>query len=294
MSDKKSNNILKIVIGILILLLLGAIIFGVSSSNELKAAKSDFEVQKSIKVEELKSLQAQYDTLIDEDAANKEEIIAANERITRLIDSVSNLEASVAVVGKLRNSQAYFKKQLEKLKVENEALKQENALLYVQKDSLSTELQTAGVLNDSITVSNTKLQEVVTKAQELQITNITQNSVRIKDSNKVIETSKAKRVTGFEVCYNVAPNAVAEQGDRQLYIQVMDPTKNIIGGQYFFTEGDKKIAFSKLSKFRYTNKAMKICDFVEPLENETFTAGTYTINVFNGVTLISTNTITLK
>lgn len=295
MSDKKTSNIFKIAVGVLLLLLIGAIFFGVSNYSKLEETKAAFEVEKSIKIEELKSLQTQYDNLIAEDAANKDEILAANERISKLLDSVGKLEADVAVIDKLRKSKAYYQGQLKKLKEENEILKQENAFLNIQKDSLSTELESSFALNDSISKSNLQLQEVVMKAQKIQISNLKPSAKRIKGSDKVVEVTKAKRTTGIEVCYDVAPNSVAEKGDKEFYIQVLDPTKKVIGGQYSFdTEDGQKIIFSKVSKFRYNNEPMKICDFVEPLDSETFMAGTYIINVFNGTTLVQKSKVSLK
>lgn len=294
MSEKNSNKIFKIAIGILVALLISAVYFGVSKSNELKSSESAFETEKSIKIAELKTIQKQYDNLLLEDAANKEEITAAKERIVHLMDSVKNIKPDMTVINKLRQSQNYFKGQLKKLTAENELLKQQNSLLSTQKDSLSTELQNSIVVYDSITQTNKNLEQVVAKAQKLKVANVAPRAVRIKDSNKVVKVSKAKRATGFEVCFDVAANDIAEQGDKELFIQVVAPSKKVIGGQFYFEEGDRKLKFSKVSKFRFSNKAMNICDFVEPLANETLTPGNYSINVFNGVDLIHSSSVSLK
>lgn len=294
MSDNNSNKIFKIAIGVLVALLISAVYFGVSKHNELKSSESAFETEKSIKIAELKTIQKQYDNLLLDDAANKEEITAAKERIVHLMDSVKNIKPDMTVINKLRKSQNYFKGQLKKLTAENELLKQQNSLLSTQKDSLSTELENSIVVYDSITLTNKNLEQVVARAQKLKVNNVAPRAVRIKDSNKVVKVTKAKKATGFEVCFDVAANDIAEQGDKELFIQVVAPSKKVIGGQFYFEEGDRKLKFSKVSKFRFSNKAMNICDFVEPLPNETLTPGNYSINVFNGVDLIHSSAVSLK
>ena len=293
MSDNNSNKIFKIVIGVLVALLITAVYFGVSKHTELKDNEVAFETEKSIKIAELKTIQKQYDNLLLEDAANKEEITAAKERIVHLMDSVQNIKPDMTVINKLRKSQNYFKGQLKKLTAENELLKQQNSLLTTQKDSLSTELENSVVVYDSITQTNKNLELVVAKAQKLRVSNVAPKAVRVK-SNKVSKVTKAKKATGFEVCFDIAANDIAEQGDKELFIQVVDPSKKVIGGQFFFEEGDRKLKFGKVSKFRFSNKAMNICDFVEPLSTESIISGTYSINVFNGVDLIHSSTVSLK
>jgi len=274
--------------------LITAAYFGVSNYTALKENETAFETEKSIKVAELKTIQKQYDNLLLEDTANKEEISAAKERIVHLLDSVKNIKPDMTVVNKLRKSQNYFKGQLKKLTAENEMLKQQNTLLTTQKDSLSTELENSVVIYDSISKTNKSLELVVAKAQKLKISNVAPKAVRIKDSNKVVKVTKAKKATGIEVCFDVAENDIADTGDKELFIQVVSPSKKVIGGQYYFNEGERKLNFSKISKFRFSNKAMTICDFVEPLENEVFEPGNYSINVFNGVELVHSSSISLK
>ena len=294
-NSKNSKTIFIVLIGILIALLIGAVIFGVKSNNELKANTAAFETEKSIKIAELKTIQKQYDNLLEEDAANKEEITAAKERITHLMDSIEGIKPDMTVINKLRKSQNYFKGQLKKLTAENELLKEQNSLLTIQKDSLSTELVNSTVVYDSLSQTNKNLEQVVAKAQKLKVSGVSPKAVRIKGSNKVVESKKAKKATGFEVCFDVVANDIAEQGDKELFIQIVSPDKKVIGGQFFFEEGDRKLNFSKVSKFRFQNKAMNICDFVEPLENELpLSSGNYSVNVFNGVDLIHSSSISLK
>ena len=294
MTAKNSQKKFKIIIGVLLLLLLGATIFGVKNYNQLNKNEIAYEIEKNQSVSELKTIQKQYDNLLAEDAANKEQITAAKERIVHLIDSIKNIKPDMRVINKLKESQNYFKGQLKKLAAENKMLKQENLLLNTQKDSLSIELEESIVVYDSISKTNEKLELVVARAQKLKIANVESKAVRIKNSNKVVKVTRARRTTGFEVCFDVNENDIAETGDKELFIQIVAPSKKVIGGQFYFEEDDRKLNFSKVSKFRYQNKAMTICDFVEPLPNETIEKGTYSINVFNGVNLINTSTVTLK
>ena len=291
------NSTSRIFIGIIIfllLLLIGASIFGIKNYQEVKENKAAFDTEIQIKVAELKSVEQQYDNLLSENAANEEEVRAAKERISILLDSIEDIKPNIALVGKLRKSESYFKNQLKMLKAENELLKQENLILTNTKDSLSTELETSILTNDSISSSNKMLEMVVLKAQKLKISSSATKAVRIKDSNKVSEVTRAKKVTGIEICYDVTENDVAVKGPKELFIQLLAPDGQVIGGKYTIKENGKEFTFSKISKFRYENVAVTVCDFIEPIENQSFTEGTYTANIFDGTKLINTNKITLK
>lgn len=294
--DKKSSKIFKIVIGLLIALLLAAIIFGVKNYSQLQENTAAFETEKSIKIAELKSIQAQYDNLLIEDAANKEEITAAKERLVHLMDSIKSIKPDMSVINKLRKSENYFKGQLKKLTAENEILKQQNYLLNTQKDSLSSELVTSAATNQTLNLTNEGLQELVAKAQKLKVLNVNSKATRIRKLNgKVVEVTKAKKASGFEVCFDVASNDVAERGDKILFIQVVSPNKEIIGKQQVYEADDRTLKYSKTSKFRFQNKAMNICDFVDPLDTQLpLSPGSYSINIYNGLDLIQSSSMSLK
>lgn len=295
MQTETENNSLKTPILVLLVLLAAAIIYSILSTIKINNNKKAFETEKLIKIEELKAVQKDFEILSLENDGNKAEIQQTKQRLQKVIDSVSNLKPDYTLVTKLRQVRDQLKARLVKIKEENERLKAENTLLATQKDSISSELSQVRVVYDSVYKANESLKVIATKAEKLYINELTSKSVRIKNSGKVVESNRAKRVTGFEVCYTVGKNEVTKFGDKEFFIQLVSPDKKVLGARYAITDPDgRTIKITKLSKFRYDNKMIKICDFAEPLSGEEITAGTYIVNVFDSNKLISSTKQTLR
>lgn len=296
MIEKKTSNRSSVfVIVILSLLLIGAIIYSFMQNSQIKITQEAFETEKAIKIAELKKVQQEYDDFLQENQINEEEIIATKVKLNRLLDSVQNIQPDYTLVQKLRSVRDDLKIKLKKLQEENELLREENLKLVTEKDSVVKELKSTLVVYKEIEEKNTRLNKIVTKAQKLSVSSITNKAVRIKKSGKTVATDKAKKVSGIEVCYQIPANAVAEPGEKEFYIQVVSPSKKVVGGRFYMKDNNGKfINISKVSKFRYQNKLITVCDYVEPLPGESFLEGKYGVHVFQGAKLISSSSILLK
>ena len=81
-------------------------------------------------------------------------------------------------------------------------------------------------------------------------------------------------------------------GDKELYVQVLDPKNNVLGANEQIQFDDTVLNYSLISKFNYENRNLNICEFVAP--NDDFETGRYVVNVFNAKELISSSEFTLK
>jgi len=297
-----SNNNSALIIGILALLLTAAIVYSFMQNSKIEVTQKAFETEKALKIAELKKVQQEYDDFLQENQVNEEEIIETKVRLNRLLDSVQNIEPDYTLVQKLRAVRDDLKTKLEILQEENERLKEENYKLAIEKDSVliekksvERELKSTLVVYKKIEKRNTKLNKIVAKAQKVSVGNITNKAIRIKKSGKVTATDRAKRVSSIEVCYEIPANALAVSGEKEFYIQVVSPSKKVIGGRFYMNdEKGNFVNISKISKFRYQKKMITVCDYVEPLPEEVFEAGEYSVHVFQGTTLISSSSILLK
>lgn len=291
-SPLKPTNI---IIGLLLLILIAALIFIYSQNSEIESSKKAFETEKALKIEELKVLQQEYDDFLQENHVNKEEIITTKIKLNRLLDSIRNIKPDYTLVNKLRSVRDNLKLRLKKLEQENKLLKENNLKLLTENDSVVKQLDSTLVVFNEEREKNEKLNKIIAKAQKLIVSSITNKPIRIKKSGKVFPTDRAKRVSGIEVCYQVPTNAVSEAGEKEFYIQVVSPSKSVVGGRFYMNDAEGNfVSISKISKFRYQNKAIKVCDYVEPLPGEVFEVGKYAVNVFQGTNLISTSSIILK
>ncbi len=294
MNKTKKNNS-GIIIGVLILLLLGAIAYSFMQSVTIKNTQKAFETEKAIKVEELKKVQQEYDDFLAENQVNEEEIIATKIQLNRVLDSVKNIKPNYELVNELRSVRDNLKARLKKIQLENKKLKELNLKLATEKDSVVQKLENTLVVYQKETEKNEKLNEIVAKAQKLVVSSIENTAIRIKKSGKIVHTNRSSKVTAVEVCYEIPANSVAIDGMKEFYIQLVSPNKKVVGGKFYMNDANgKAVSISKISKFRYQNKLIKVCDYVEPLPDEKFESGLYNIHVFQGTNLISSSSILLK
>ena len=296
MTEKKTTSKSTVIaIVLLSLLLIGSIAYILMQNTQIESSKQAFETEKALKIEELKTLQQEYDDFLQENQVNKEEIIETKIRLNRLLDSVRNIKPDYSLVNKLRSVRDNLKLRLKSIEQENKQLKEDNLKLVTENDSVVKQLESTLVVFNEEKEKNEKLNKIVTKAQKLIVTSITSKPIRIKKSGKVSPTNRAKRVSGIEVCYEVPANTITEAGEKEFYIQVVSPTKEVVGGKFYMNDAEGNfVSISKISKFRYQNKIIKVCDYVEPLPGETFAEGNYAVNVFQGTKLISSSSILLK
>jgi hypothetical protein len=107
--------------------------------------------------------------------------------------------------------------------------------------------------------------------------------------------NRARRADKFKICFTVADNVIAEAGDREFYLEVLDPQGNVMGESYSKTNDDgASITYSKSTSFYYENKPLDVCDYIGKPSGD-FQEGNYMVNVYdNGLKLLGTSKFELK
>ncbi|WP_425075527.1 chromosome partitioning protein ParA [Psychroserpens sp. S379A] len=293
MENSNSKSIgLKIALGILLALFLSTAFYTSKLYNEKKENEATLTREKEQVMADLSSMAKQYDVVIGENEAANQNLVEARERIQGLMDSLKISQNSVNSLWRYKKKYLALQKEMDVLLTENDKLKVENALLATSLDSTNMQLQERAVFTDSLLVQNTQLSEVVENASVLQTVGLKGFGVIERNSGKLIPTERARRSDKIRVCYTVAKNALVGAGDKELYVQVLDPKNNVLGANEQIQFDETVLNYSLISKFNYENKNLDICEFVAP--NDEFESGRYVVNVFNQNELVSTSEFTLK
>jgi regulator of replication initiation timing len=240
----------------------------------------------------LSTMAKQYDIAIgDNEAANKD-LVEARNRIQGLMDSLKISQNSVNSLWSYKKKYLALQEEMDALLTENDRLKIENSLLATSLDSTNVKLAERTMFTDSLLVQNTELANVVEDAAALQTVNVKSFGIIERTSGKQIPTERARRSDKIKVCYTVAKNKLVGAGDKELYVQVIDPKNNVLGANEQIQLGDNTLNYSLVSKFNYENKSIDICEFVTP--NGEFAEGNYTVNVYNEKELVSTTKFNLQ
>lgn len=295
MTETKSNNGLKVIAGLLGVILLGVIIYTVSLYQDKQKNTALLTKEKELVVEDLTSLKSEYDKAILESNATNEELVSARDNIAKYIDSVKTMKADIASLYRYRKQVGILTKEREQLIRKVDSLTRSNTFLAMQRDSTYVELEKQTVFNDSLVVQNTQLADVVEKGSALNLSKFSVDAVKERTSGKLVSTSRAKATDKLKVCFTVADNVIAQAGDRQFFIEVLDPQGNVLGESFSKTsDSGASVTYSKGTEFYYENRSLDVCDFIDKPASE-FQKGNYMVNVYdNSLKLLGTSKFQLK
>ena len=295
MTEAKNNNGLKVIAGLLGVVLLGTIIYTVSLYQDKKKTTQALTQEKELVVEDLTNLKSEYDKAILESNATNEELVAARDNIAKYIDSVEGMKADIASLSRYRRQVSVLKEEREKLMKQVDSLTQSNTLLAMERDSTFVELEKQTVFNDSLVVQNTQLADAVERGSALNLSTISVDAVRERNSGKLVSTSRARATDKFKVCFTIADNVIAEAGDREFFIEVLGPQGNVLGDSFTkTTEEGASITYSKGTNFYYENSSLDVCDYINKPADD-FQKGNYMVNVYdNQLKLLGTSKFELR
>ncbi|WP_422079858.1 hypothetical protein [Ulvibacterium sp.] len=295
MTETKSNNGLKVLAGLLGVVLLGTIIYTVSLYQDKKKTETVLTEEKALVVEDLNSLKSEYDKAILESNATNEELVEARDNIAKYLDSVKTMKADIASLSRYRRQVSVLKAEREQLMKQVDSLTRSNTLIAMQRDSTYNELEKQTIFNDSLVVQNTQLADAVEKGSALNLSKFNVDAVKERNNGKLVSTSRAKRTDKFKICFTVADNVIAEAGDREFFLEVLDPQGNVLGESFSKTnDSGASVTYSKGTNFYYENKSLDVCDYINKPAGD-FQGGNYMVNVYDDrLKLLGTSKFTLK
>ncbi|WP_299100291.1 chromosome partitioning protein ParA [uncultured Winogradskyella sp.] len=292
--SQKSSTALKVGLAILAVLFLVTAFYTSKLYNEKQENEKLLVSEKQQVMNDLSNLAKDYDEAIADSEVKNQDLIAARDRIQGLMDSLKISQNSVNSLWRYKKKYQALEEEMEILLTENDRLKVENQYLATSLDSTQVQLAERTMFTDSLLVQNTELAGVVKDAAALQTVGLVGMGVLERASGKQVPMERARRSDKIKVCFTVAKNMLTEAGDKELYVQVIDPMNNVLGANDQMQFDDQVLNYSLISRFNYENRNLNICEYVSPSEDSKFEAGRYKINVFNNKELISSSEFTLK
>ncbi|MDA9309024.1 hypothetical protein N9Q21_00830 [Flavobacteriaceae bacterium] len=292
-TQSNNNNRAKILIGLLVVLLVslaGYTYTLIQQNNEtvlfLEADKA--EVQK-----ELEALVVSYNEILQDNKLKDKDLIAARDRVIVLLDSVKDYKANLSIITRYKAQVRGLKNERVQLFKRADSLLVVTQRLAIEKDSTTAVLIKTIKVIDSVTTANTQLFNSLEKGALIGISNLDATAIIVRKGGKIKETKRASRADKIRVCYTIAPNTLAQAGDRVLYVQVINPDNNIIGDKSNITFGQDLLTYSKSESVFYENQALDVCAIVGSTGQDVL-KGLYTINIFDAQRQIGSTTLMLK
>ena len=293
MNTEENNNKFKIIVGILTLLLIVLAVYTVTLYNENKDTVTILQDQKSDIESELQELIANYDEVIQDNGIKDKDLLEARKRIEVLLNSVKDSKANIALIRRYKSEIGKLKDERTFLFKKADSLIAVNKLIVAERDNAFLELDETIKVIDSVTEENQEMADKIILGSIVRAIDLNGAGVIVKNSGKIVDTQRSKRADKIRACFALSSNAIAEKGDRMLYIQVINPKNNLLGEKEVLEFENGTLNYSASTKVFYENEELDVCSMVAANEND-LVEGVYTINVFDGSKLIATSKMTLK
>lgn len=288
----KRNNI---ILGILGVLLVGALAFlGVS----LKRERDANEDMRELAALDKKEMENEYQQFADQYSEMKTRI-NNDSIIAQLTEEQLKTQRLLAELKKVKSDDA---REITRLKKELATVREVLRSYVLEIDSLNRLNQKLQATNEELRVSNEEatrkieglsserisLTEKVAIAAQLDATdiNLTAKNKRGKTTKEI---SKAKTL---QLNFRIAKNVTATTGLRTLYVRIMTPAGNILGGSGSFPYENKTLQYSIKRTVEYSGEEMPVTMYWDVAE--ALSSGTYQVSIFADGNMIGSRSVAFK
>ena len=293
MTEKKNNTALKVLTGILAVALVVLGIYTVKFYNEEKENKAILQKEKAVIEDELNDLIVKYDEAIEENEVLDQDLVNARDRIERLLDSVKDYDATYAMNTRLQREISNLKVERERLFRVVDSLSAQNQRMATSLDSTNLALQERTRLSDSLQNTNQALSNKVDRASQLKITSLSGEGVIVRNSGKLVENDRTRRIDQIRTCFTITANDLAGPGERNMYVQVYNPENELVGDEIVVNHEGGPMVYSAASKVYYENNELDVCILANTNEDKLL-EGTYKVYVYAEDVLLGTGSFSLR
>lgn len=271
----------RLIIGSLIVAVTVLSVFSYTNYQSIQTHQQFLEQEKKLVESELSQMITRYDEVSVSNDIIASQLQVAKKDTKVALDSLSMLKSDLSVISR-------FKEQLYSLKLKNktlftaiDSLDLVNQNLKEENQITRNELVNQRRANHSLLEANENLNRSLIKGALL-----TANSFKANSFTKILgkkrATNNAKKVDHIEVCFTLAENSLTEQGEKEIYIQIVNPQNNVVSDQGAIVFGNSSLIYSSKKTVEYYNEVIDIClDIEADADERPLTKGTYFINVFH-------------
>jgi len=277
--SKKSNK--KLIIIVLAVLLLAALAYTFYSNTEHKKVTDAIEEEKLEIEENLDNMIVKYEEAIAQNTSMSNELTIEKDRIIAFRDSIKGLKASnYRVIRRYRKQIAKLEQTNKRLFFMNDSLTSVNQLLTINLDSANVKISEQLARYDTLTLQNLQLSEKVAIGSLLKVSTAKILAMRERNNGKLTETSRARNTDAFRVNFSIAKNEITQQGERQIYIQVVDANGETLASRGEFTLFDGSLRnYSDRTIVNYLNETVDVISLIE-VNRDFIKKGAYTVNIY--------------
>ena len=212
------------------------------------------------------------------------EISAQRDKINGLITKVKNGNWALAKAKKesetLRTIMKGYIATIDSINQLNIALTEENVAMRERVEEVQDR-------NAKLERRQENMEEIIAAGKVLQCSDVSAVGMRLLSSGRQRETSRADRADMIKVCFTLLENAIADSGDKNLFLNIMGPDSTILSAE-------AGVNFSASRTIDYSNDRLDACIFYTADESALLGSGIYTIEVLEETAVIGSTLIELR
>ncbi len=284
----------RLIIGTLVIaiVVLGSISF--SSYNTLKNQEAVAEQEFNLVQQELSKMITLYEEV---DVDNKEITIQlrhSKSRIHVLLDSLEVVKSNLPLITKYKQEAIALRKSQNMVLAELNSAKNENSKLQIESDKSIETIAFQQNQLDILTAENTKLAYIIKEITTLSANSIEATALITSRSNRDIVTNKASETNNLEVCFTLEENAFSPKGNKDIYVQIIDPNNNVVSDRGAIQFGETSLIYSGKTSVNYRSNNLDVCTKINVNSKEPLKKGDYIISVFHDNEILGTSKLFLN
>ena len=267
---------IRLTIGTLISAVAFLVVFGYINYDSVLTENKSVELDKKLLRNELSQLLRNYNEL-GEETEDLISLLQDEKTKTEIArDSIALLKADAVLVAKLQT------------KIDVLGAQKEELLQNDNSDVVDSFVSATATLNNIVTLQKNvietleeekdKLNEQLELAKQINANSFNAQVFQNKKSGSVI-TNRASKASYVNVSFVLAENLIVEDGQIDLYIQILGPDNNVVSDKGSVQFGKDLLIFSDQLKINYKGASQELNS---PIYNsEGFEKGRYWISVFH-------------
>lgn len=275
------NKKLLAVFVIICLLLVGGLCYMGFNLRQQRKANADMQQLAELDKQEMENEYQQFSDQYSEMKTHVtndsliSQLTAEQEKTERLLAELKRTKSSDArEIARLKRELSTVRAVLRSYVIQIDSLNQANGRLTAENTRVKGQYEEATRQIEGLNTEKASLSEQVAIASQLDANGIQMHLLN-KNNKAKDKISKARTI---QVNFNIAKNVTAKTGMKTVYVRIMSPAGNIIGGGVSFPYENKTLAGTMKKTIEYNGGETAVSLYV-PV-SQTLSAGTYQVSVF--------------
>ena len=284
----------RLIIGTLVIAIVVLGSYSISSHNTFKNHEVFLEQETILVQNELSEMIGFYDNVSIENETINLQLKQAKSKIVNILDSVKLVKADLSLISKYKKQIVSLSKEkirifqkIDSVLLDNEQLKEE-----ANKFAKQVEVQQQQVV--SLKAKNANLSKILKDAGALSVQNIEVTALKTVSSLNVFETNKLRNTDHIEVCSTLSSNEFTPTGNKNIYVQIIDPDNNVVADRGTATFGNSTLMYSAKTVVNTIGGKLDVCTKINIDDKKKLKPGTYYVSIYHEDTLLGHTTLGLN